>query len=406
MGLHFQDGLAWDAKAKQWRIRVQIGKKPRKGSAPNKEAAERFRDALRLERTARRLGVPLPKIAPLPPSLAQAFARYAAELRQYRKSPRSIAQVESVADLWKRALGPAQPASLTREDFGRFVEWAGLHTRSQGAQTRAAVTIAKTAMRIVGLPTPETPKVKVPRRSRPTSTATSVRAFLAALEPGSVARVAAELVLRTACREVEARELTIGDVDLDAGQIVFGRRKGAQPGRENAPISSGLRAHLGPWLAGPCRGVASSEPLLAVWSRRAGQPKARHALTPWTLQKALGAAGEAAGLGRTVRGLGWLRNQALTLAGETGATVEVLRRAAGHTSSAVTERHYDQSRRWAAREALAEAVGSVLDAPAVPGISGQGRGESRVQPGTTGDPREGEGAAPESRTYASGDEGG
>lgn len=206
----------------------------------------------------------------------------------------------------------------------------------------------------------------MPRRSRPTSTAGIVRAFLDALEPGTVARVAAELVLRTGCREIEARELAIGDVDLKAGKILFGRRKGAQPGQEEAPISPGLRAHLEPWLAGACRGLPASAPLLAVWSRREGQPKARHALTAWTLQKALGAAGEAAGVGREVRGLGWLRNQAATLAGETGADVEVLRRALGHTTSAITERHYDQSLRWEAREALGAAVDATLDGPGTP----------------------------------------
>lgn len=384
MGLHFQDGLAWDGPAKTWRIRVQVKGRVRKGSAPTKGAAVAFRDSLLVQRHAARLGVPVPAGPALAPTLAEAFARYGDELRRYGKSPKSIAQVEAVASLWSRALGPAHTAALAREDFGRFVEWAGLHTKSKGAQTRGACTVAKTAMRLVGLPVPATPKVKVPRRSRPTSTAGIARKFLAALEPGTVARVAAELVLRTACREVEARELQIGDVDLQGGTIRFGRRKGASPGQEDAPITPGLQAHLGPWLAGPCRGLPPSAPLLAVWSRREGGPKARHALTAWTLQKALEAAGDAAGVGRAVRGLGWLRNQAATIAGETGADVEVLRRALGHTTSAITERHYDQSLRWEAREALGAAVDATLDGPGTPVVSEPAAGLRRVRSGRRG----------------------
>lgn len=379
MGLHFQDGLAWDAKAKNWKIRVQVNGRPKKGSAPNKRAAESLRDNLLVQRVAHRLGVPVPAGPSIPVSLAEAFAAYGRELVRYGKSPRSIQEVEAIAGLWESALGPGQSAALTREDFGRFVEWAAVHTRSKGSQTRKACTIAKTAMRVVGLPVPDTPEVAVPRKSRPTTGADRLRAFLAALEPGTVARVAAELVLRTACREIEARELRIGDVDLKAGKLSFARRKGAHPGQELAPISPGLRAHLEPWLSGPCRGLPPSAPLLAVWSRREGQPKARHALTAWTLQKALQGAADAAGLGRSVRGLGWLRNQAVTLAGDTGASVEVLRRAAGHTTSEITERHYDQSLRWGAREELGAAVDGTLDGPGVPAISRGPAAGARVQ---------------------------
>lgn len=379
MGLHFQDGLAWDAPAKRWRIRVQVAGRVRKGSAPSKPAAIALRDNLLVQRAALRLGVPVPEGRPIPPSLAEVFAGYVAELRRFGKSPRSVAQVESIAALWRQALGPAQTGALSREDFGRFVEWCGVHTESKGAQTRTAMSIAKTALRVAGLPVPPTPVVRVERASRRTAPAEKLRAFLAALEPGTVARVAAELVVRTGCRETEARSLRIGDVDLAAGVIRFRTRKGSAAGENEAPISPGLRSHLEPWLAGPCRGLPPEAPLLAVWSRRGAAPRARHPLTAWSLQSTLSAAARDAEIGREVRGLGWLRNQAATLAGDTGAEIETLRRALGHTTSAVTERHYDQSRRWGARVELGDRVDSVLDGPGTPAVSGHGGAGARVR---------------------------
>lgn len=376
----FVNGLKRDGDV--WRIRLYSQGRIHKGTFQTAEQAQAALDWLRLKAQADRLGIPAPERPEAAPTLERVFEGYAKELEALRRPAKSIREVRQIASYWYRALGRYRTADLTRDDLVAFVAWVlnPKNTRSKGSLARKAIVILRTAFRRAGVPVPDAPRIEVPRGRPKSVPAAALVAFLRALEPGSVARTFAELVFWTGCRESEARRLTVGQVLLQQGVILFRRgkgRAGQRGGEDPTPIPRPLLATLSAYAAGLPAGVGADAPFLAISTRRgAAKTLRRRPLTDSSLRKTFTAAAAAAGL-PDGGGIGWLRSQYATLAGEAGVPLTTIRDSLGHSSVVVTERHYDESRRWQAHLDAAQAIERIVSA------AGYSPGTTTIENGPT-----------------------
>lgn len=372
----YVNGIRKTGKSR-YSIRVKVDGRIRRATLPTQVEAERVRNQLRAQNTARRLGIVFPTTSRAP-TLPDVLDRHVAQMRALGRAEKSVEQVEYVKALWIRWGGEKRPASLSYDDLVDFAGWARLNTKSKrGRAIQAAIGIARTAIGRAGLPVPKAPAVTVDRRNPKTVERAEVLRFLAELPAGSVERTFAEFVFRTARRESEARRLAVGDVDLARGIVTFRPRKGRRGGGE-IPLGPRLVEILRVYLVGRCQGIPADAPLFAVDSTR-GETRGRHSLTEWSLSKRFEPAGRRAGIGKRVRTLGWLRNQAATEARRLGQSLDDVSLALGHGDISTTARHYVEDTRRAARGRLA----GRLDALApLAGYTESGAGER----GTERDP--------------------
>lgn len=346
----------------RFEVRVSVLGRRRRRRFATKTEAQRYLDASQRARTFLGSGLEAPPEAA--PALGRAttldglFAGLVAFQRAAGRSPKTITQTLAVQKLWVDALGGAHPVPLSEEEVLRGL--GSIRSRpSRGAATRGrsievALQILRTAHRKARIPVPPTPQLPVERRPRPVETIAGAAAFLAALPMGSVERAHAEILLRTGCRESEARRLLVGDVDVDAGVITFRRRKGWRArGAElivTTPMGAGLRQ------------------VLEAYTKRMGE---RPAKAPFLVHEDGGELGEQTLRKRYLRaskvakipernGIAWLRNQAATLAGDAGVPMEVTRRVMGHASITTTEKHYDRSELRKARSMWTEKLDELV----------------------------------------------
>jgi len=363
MARGYSDGIRRLPSGK-YQVRVKVEGRIRKQSLPTLQAAQVVRNYLRTRHAAARLGMPPPPVPEPTLTLAQVFERRAVAMKADERQPKSIQQLEYVAALFQRALGSAQPAAMTYEDLERFVAWARAPGNLRGTRGRAvqlAVSLARTAIGRAGLPVPKAPPVTVLQRASKTIATGAAARFLAELQPGSLERTFAEVIFRTARREVEVRRLRVGDVDLHRGVLTFCRLKGRRPGDDPHPIGPTLRRILEVYLVGHCQGLVPADPLFGLDSTRDGV-RGRHALDVTSLAKRLEPAARRAGLWKRVRTLGWLRNQAATDARRAGAALDDVSLFLGHADVSTTARHYVEDDRWAARKRLAGRIDRRLPA--------------------------------------------
>lgn len=347
----------------KYQVRVKSIGRIHVQSFDTEQGAKVYRDYLRRQNAAARVGMPLPPPPPAPSlTLAQAFARRAIAMKADRRQPKSIQQLEYVADLFSRALGSGQAAALSYEDLDRFVAWARRNLTSQrGRAIQLAISMARTAIGRAGLPVPKAPPVTVLQRAQKTVPRGVAEKLLAELQPGSLERTFAEVIFRTARRETEVRRLTIGDVDLKRGILMFQRLKGKRPGDDPHPIGPILRRIIEVYLVGHCQGLPPDAPLFGLDSIRDGV-HGRHALEVTSLAKRLQPAAARAGVGKRVRTLGWLRNQAATDARRAGDALDDISLYLGHADVSTTARHYQEDDRWASRKRIAGRIDRRLPA--------------------------------------------
>lgn len=358
----YADGIARDGGL--YRVLVRVGGKQVKASFRTLAAARNAREQLRDQAEAIRLGIrPLEQAGRL--TLGALFDGYLRHLQVLQRSELAIQWVGRARRYWcgglvhgRRVPGAfteAHTASLSGADCEAFVRFMRDTTTSKGRLIDQCLGIARSAMKRAGLPLPPPVVLEYERAPRRTVPLDELRAFLAAFPVGGMLRAYAETILRTGCRESEARRLTIGDVALESGVLTLRRRKGRRGSRWQAvaaPISPGLAEHLRAYLA--TQPSEPEAPLFAVRLARRGR-SGRRPLTQPTAAKLVARACSEAGV--PVRhGAGWLRNQTATMAREAGLSLDVTRRVLGHSESGTTERHYDQSTQWAARLAFAETI--------------------------------------------------
>lgn len=336
----------------RWRARALVDGRRASALFATRGEAEAWIAAIQQRKAYEAAGLTAPSQA-IRTTLVTILEKLAREQTALGRSAKTIRQTASSIVIASRCFGEEKAAPLTREDLVRFVAWARQNTKSQGRQTDAVLGIWLTAHRRAGLPVPPRPHFPIERKGRPRATPDELARFLEAMPIGTVERTLAEIVLRSGCRDTEARRLVMGDVDLEAMKLKIRRVKGWRsraPLVETHPISKDLAEILKPYVAWR-RKAAPTAPLLTL--------DGVHLLAESALVKRYRAACRRAGL--PVRsGVAWLRNQAATLLGEAGVPVEVTRRWLGHTSVQTTERHYDTSRQWEARERLSEILDGIL----------------------------------------------
>jgi len=352
----FIDGVA-ELPGGKGRIRIRVAGKLIKATFPTMTEAKVYRYDLRARAAAQRLGIEYrdaTSAAPKVISLREAFNGHIGELKKLRRSPKTISEAEDIRDLWLDWRGEGS-AALTRRDLVDFVDWllSRPGNRSKGARAKKAISIVRTVMRRADLPVPAAPVVEVPERRQKTVSLKKARAFLESMAVGSVARTYAEIVIRTHCRESEARRLRFSDVDLADGVLSLPRKKGRAGRRQrvvNAPILPGLRKHLEEYLKKvPEENRKHDRYLLTGTKQPLEEQPFRYAFTR---------ASKAAGISPPKEGVGWLRNQAATIARIHGTRLSVVAAGLGD-SEEVARRHYDESSaEW--RE-VAEAVEAELE---------------------------------------------
>jgi integrase len=361
----------------RFRLRMWVGGELKKATFPSRESAEAARDFLLSKRRAESLGIPGPNWPKAEPTIASVFDAFDLRIVRLGLSDTYRKQVQGVKKLFVSFRGPSAPAIFTRQDLEEFVGWCRSpgNTKSRGRQIKNAIAIFRMVLRDAELPIPKAPTVNVPRRAPKTITKKQLEAYLEALGWGTVQRAFAELDLRTALRESEARALTIGDVDLEAGvmHVHHGKGKPGERGSEELhPIPAGAIAALRAYRAKEPKNLPPSAPFLAIRSDRKGSALRRHTLTKDSLQKRLRKASRDAGIPER-GGVGWLRHQAATLARASGADLKSAAGALGHVDEKMVAATYDESaraaeERWAHRLALGARIDELL-----PVDAGRGR---------------------------------
>ena len=289
-------------------------------------------------------------------SLKPLLAAYLGECAALGRSPRTIRGYVWIVKFIHRGLGD-RPVPLSRADLLDLARWSRATPGPRGAtradNLRKAFVLIGTAHRRAELPVPPAPKVDVIRKGRRVLTPAETRKLLDAMPVGSVERTFAEIMLRTACRDAEARRLTRADVDLNAGVLAFRNRTGSRVKRiegDRVPISPGLKVHLVARL----RGIPDKPDAVLL-------PMRGRELRDGALRRRLARACEKAAIKPAVCGLAWLRNLALTMLTEGGVPVEVGSRLAGHASTAITEGFYDRAKLWSERETATRKLDATLD---------------------------------------------
>lgn len=269
-----------------------------------------------------------------PRTLRELFGVLERHQRARGRAALTIAQTAQVAGFWCAALGERHPVPLSSDDVTAFLEWMARESDSEGRLLQACVGICRTAHRRAKLPPPEAERLEVPSGSRRTLEPEEFVRFVQALPPGSVVATAAALVYLLAARESEVFRLRVEDVE--ERDVRAWQSKGAIRGAINLPVLPELSRVLAAY-ARPKQGL-----LLGTDD-------------PRSLRTALAHASRRAGIFPPIRGLGWLRNQAITTLGEAGIASEVLSRVLRHSKrSRGLLGRYDQSRREAdVRRALA-----------------------------------------------------
>jgi integrase len=353
----------------RFRLRMWVAGELKKATFPSKESAEAARDYLLARRRAESLGIPAPAFPRADPTIADVFEAFDLRIVRLGLSVAYRAQVVGVRKLFTRFRGPAAPAAFTRRDLEEFVGWCRTpgNTKSRGRQIRNAIGILRMVLRDAELPVPKAPTIDVPRRAPKTISKKELQAFLEALGWGTVQRAFAELDLRTALRESEARALTIGDVDLKAGlmHVHHGKGKPGERGSEEVhPIPPGALAALKAYRASQPRDLPPGAPFLAILAARGRGALRRQPLQKDSLRKRLRAASVAAGI-PVRQGLGWLRHQAATLASASGQGIVGVSGALGHVDGQMVAATYDESsrareERWRARAELGARIDALL----------------------------------------------
>lgn len=336
----------------RWSVRIRRpdGRRPNATFATRGDA-EAAATALRRHLALARLGLAEPETERSGPrTLAELWGAMERHQRAAGRAPLTIAQTAQAASLWIRALGASHPVPLRRDDVTRFLAWLRDHSASRGRLIQACLVAVRTAHRLSEMEPPPVPRLSVPSGSRRTLEPAAFEAWAAALPLGSAACTAAALVYLLAARESEVMRLRVEDVDpapaighdrvnpapatAGAGIVRLWQAKGAVRGQVALPVLPDLARVLKSYAA-PSEGLYLGTD------------------DPHRLRPALARASEEAGV-QTVRGLGWLRNQAATTLGQAGVAPEVLSRVLRHASSSRgLLGRYDQSRREAeVREAL------------------------------------------------------
>ncbi len=277
-------------------------------------------------------------------TLGTILLAYEKELVKLGRAPATIRSLQTTAKFLKEGLGEDHAVPLTRADLVELVAWGLRERNTKGDALAKAFVAVRTAHRRAGLPPPDPPELRFEREGRRVLTGEQLAALLEAMPWGSTERTAAEIILGTACREIEAFRLKVEDVDLQGGVIRFETRKGPRARRiqsQRVPISPPLAAALRAYAESFGRRRAPTEPLLVV-----GKGKTKRSLKGTSLRKRMMAASARAKLKPYVTSLGFLRNAALTTLGEAKVAVEVASRIAGHASVKTTENHYDGAIRW------------------------------------------------------------
>lgn len=259
------------------------------------------------------------------------------------------------------ALGPGRRLPLGEEEVLGLVRWLRETRTTRGSLVAHVLTTLRAVHARAGLAAPRTPAIRIEYRGRRVLPLGALRAFLAALPAGSVERLTALLVLLLAARESEVLRLRIGDVDVEAGTVALRRVKGWQATGGTATVvvraPAALVAELRGWIAGLRPGLPVDAPLLSADKGKRWRP-----LNPHSLMGRLRRASAQAEISPPITTLGWLRNQAATLLGETQVETGTLQRLLGHSTPVQTAR-YDRSRRDVAQAVERERLATLALGP-------------------------------------------
>lgn len=309
-----------------WQVRLVVGRRDgrpirRKATFPTATAAAEFVARAQLERAYGRFGQDVPAERPERLTLAVAVEKAEAELAALGRS--KVYQTAQRRDhrILLAALGPHQPMPLTRDGVVAVLAYVRDNRRTGGALTKSVLQTLRTTHRRLGLAPPPTPMVKTAYVGRRQMALPELRAFLAALPPGSIERTVSLLILLTAAREAEVHRLRLRDWD---GERLTYRRKSARGGRESVTVVGVIepvKRLLGEWVASLPPGLPPDAPMFSMsFPGAARQPLQVSSLARRIAEVAPGMTGN-----------GFLRNQAATILGTLRVPDEIIDRILAHS---------------------------------------------------------------------------